>query len=110
MGQDKQLHGISLQSVVQKRTLDQALNAKEFSVLAGISYSAARAWFRSPGFPVFHGVVFWKDFVMWRQNQSGIDIATNDDLSRKSLDEPKKTTVAKLQFSGRAAEILAEAG
>ncbi len=63
---DKQLQGIALDCVMEKRSLDQALNAKEFAVCAGVSYSTARSWFHLPGFPVFHGVVFWKDFVQWR--------------------------------------------
>lgn len=65
---DKQLSGITFEDVLKKRQHDQALNAKEFAVLAGISYSTARDWFRSPGFPVFRSVVFWSDFVNWRQN------------------------------------------
>jgi hypothetical protein len=56
---------------LEKRRLDQALNAKEFAVLAGVSYTTARAWFGLPGFPGFHGVVFWQDFVQWRTNQNG---------------------------------------
>ncbi len=47
---------------LQEVRLDQVLNAKEFAVLAGISYSMAREWFRFPGFPVFRGVAFWGDF------------------------------------------------
>jgi hypothetical protein len=66
MNRDKQLQGITLESVLEKRRLDQALNAKEFAVCAGISYSVARSWFRLPGFPAFRGVVFWQDFVRWR--------------------------------------------
>ena|SRR5436190_6726346 len=67
MAQDKQLYGVTLDRVVEKRRLGQALNAKEFAVLAGISYSAAREWFRVPGFPVFRGFVFWQDFTDWRR-------------------------------------------
>ena len=63
--QDKQLVGISLESVLEKRRLDQALNAKEFAVLVGVSYSTARGWFHLPGFPAFRGVIFWQDFVAW---------------------------------------------
>ena len=63
MTRDKQLFNVDLSQMVEKRRLDQALNAKEFAVLAGISYSAARAWFKQPGFPAFSGVVFWHDFV-----------------------------------------------
>jgi hypothetical protein len=35
--QDKQLQGIALESVLEKRRLDQALNAKEFAVCAGVA-------------------------------------------------------------------------
>src|ERR1017187_4815512 len=68
---DKQLQGISLESVLEKRRLDQALNAKEFAVCAGVSYSTARCWFHLPGFPAFHGVTFWQDFVQWRICHNG---------------------------------------
>ena len=70
MTRDKQLRGIRLADVLEKRRLDQALNAKEFAVAAGICYSTAREWFRSPGFPEFRGVVFWQDFVRWRTGQT----------------------------------------
>jgi hypothetical protein len=73
---DKQLHGIRLADVLEKCRWEQALNAKEFAVLAGVSYSTARAWFRLPGFPVFQGVVFWPDFVQWRTQQNGLRPAT----------------------------------
>lgn len=66
---DKQLQAISLEKVLDKKTLDQALNAKEFAICAGVSYSIARKWFRLPDFPVIQGVVFWKDFVKWREKQ-----------------------------------------
>lgn len=72
MADDKQLRGIRLKDVLEKRRLDQALNAKEFAVLAGISYSTAREWFHLPGFPVFRGVIFWQDFVRWRTEQNGL--------------------------------------
>ena len=42
---DKQLSNIKLAEVRQKQQFDQALNAKEFAVLAGISYATARQWF-----------------------------------------------------------------
>ena len=72
MSDDKQLRGIKLADVLEKRRLDQALNAKEFAVCAGVSYSSARSWFRLPGFPSFRGVVFWQDFVQWRTNQKNV--------------------------------------
>lgn len=71
MSEDKQLNGVLLDKVVEKRRLDQALNAKEFAVLAGISYSTARSWFRVSGFPSFQGHVFWSDFEKWRSAESG---------------------------------------
>jgi hypothetical protein len=72
MRNDKQLRGIRLADVLEKRRLDQALNAKEFAVAAGVSYSTAREWFRLPGFPVFRGVVFWQDFAQWRTSRNNI--------------------------------------
>jgi hypothetical protein len=47
------------------------LNAKEFAVCAGVSYSTARSCFHLSGFPAFHGVIFWQDFVQWRTGQNG---------------------------------------
>ena len=47
--QDKQLSGIALAAVLEKRRLDQSLNAKEFAVCAGVSYSTARAEVPRPG-------------------------------------------------------------
>jgi hypothetical protein len=75
LGLDKQLQNISLRSVIEKRRLGQAMNAKEFAVCAGISYSTALNWFRLPGFPLFHGVVFWEDFAQWRASQNGLSIS-----------------------------------
>ena len=42
-----------------------------FAVLAGISYSVAREWFQIKGFPRVQGVVFWQDFIQWRNLQNG---------------------------------------
>lgn len=49
MTRGKQLQHIDLNQVLEKRRLDQARDVKECAVLAGISYSAARSWFRLPG-------------------------------------------------------------
>jgi len=73
MANDLQLQSIRLEAVLKKQRLDQALNGKEFAVLAGISYSTARQWFRMPGFPVLRGVVFWGDFVEWRRSLNVAD-------------------------------------
>jgi hypothetical protein len=99
MQDDKQLRGIRLADVLEKRRLDQALNAKEFAVLAGVSYSTARGWFHLPGFPVFRGVIFWQDFVQWRKVQAGF----------KSSEPPKQTGGAAVGLPARAAQILQEA-
>jgi hypothetical protein len=98
---DKQLQGIRLESVLEKRRLDQALNAKEFAVCAGVSYSTARGWFRLPGFPCFRGVVFWQDFVQWRTSQNG--------FKNRSLPEEDGHTPVASNLPPRAAKILLEA-
>jgi hypothetical protein len=100
--QDKQLQGIALESVLAKRRLDQALNAKEFAVCAGVSYSTARSWFHLPGFPVFRGVIFWQDFVQWRADQNGLK---NPSLTQRNGD----TAAAASHLPPRAAQILLDA-
>src|SRR5258708_62557 len=97
--QDKQLQGITLESVMEKRRLDQALNAKEFAICAGVSYSTARSWFHLPGFPAFHGVTFWQDFVQWRAEQNGL---RNSSLPERSGDPGP----AAPNLPPRAAQIL----
>ena len=72
MPDDKQLRGIRLADVLEKRRLDQALNAKEFAVCAGVSYSTARGRFHLPGFPAFRGIVLWQDFVQWRTGRNNL--------------------------------------
>jgi len=107
MPRDKQLSDVRLEEVLEKRRLDQALNAKEFAVLAGISYSTSREWFRAPGFPVLRGVVFWGDFVEWRRGQTGLSQSTQN---QSSSARPVET--APVRTGGlppRAMRILAEA-
>lgn len=91
---DKQLQAISFEMVLEKKTLDQALNAKEFAICAGVSYSIARKWFRLPGFPVIQGVVFWKDFVKWREKQ------------REPEDTPSVPLSGAISYPSRASQIL----
>jgi hypothetical protein len=100
MTTDKQLRGIQLADVLEKRRLDQALNAKEFAVLIGVSYSTAREWFRLPGFPAFRGVIFWQDFVVWRTGNAS-----------RIAEPPYARTkpVSTISLPPRAVKILQEA-
>ncbi len=98
--QDKQLRDVTVESVLEKRRLDQALNAKEFAVCAGISYSTARTWFHIPGFPAFRGVTFWQDFVQWRAGQNGLP---NSIITRQQdVDQPSTLS----HLPPRVAQIL----
>ncbi|HOX59382.1 MAG TPA: hypothetical protein P5205_19630 [Candidatus Paceibacterota bacterium] len=108
MTQDKQLRGVSLEAVIEKRRLDQALNAKEFAVLAGISYSSALEWFRVPGFPVFRGFVFWQDFTEWRRVQAGLG---SGGLEPRERVKPRVASERRMSLEGlppRAVRILLE--
>jgi hypothetical protein len=98
---DKQLQGIALAAVLEKRRLDQAMNAKEFAVCAGISYSTARDWFHMPGFPVFRGVIFWQDFVQWRTSHSEHSDQP-EGFEQRNHDTPAVTS----NLPPRAAQIL----
>ena len=109
MTQDKQLREVSLDAVVEKRRLDQALNAKEFAVLVGISYSAARSWFRTPGFPVFRGVVFWQDFVQWRGAQNGLTCVQQQQAHGPAVRREEEARASVPRLSARAEQLLAEA-
>jgi hypothetical protein len=100
--EDKQLQGITLEAVLEKRRLDQALNAKEFAVCAGVSYSTARDWFHMPGFPAFRGVIFWQDFVQWRAGQNGFK-------SPSPQHHDADTSAATSKLPPRAAQILLDA-
>ena len=104
---DAQLAGITQQAVLRKRRLDQALNAKEFAVLAGLSYTTARAWFRLAGFPVVQRRVFWSDFVEWRRSQ--FEPNTPGAKSRTERPNGPRRSL-NLDLPPKAARILAEAG
>ena len=109
MPQDKQLAGVKLDDVQEKRRLDQALNAKEFAVLAGVSYSTSREWFRLPDFPVFRGVVFWGDFVEWRRSQIGLNGSVANSLASATGAKGESTGEGRLVLPAKAARILADA-
>jgi len=112
MTQDKQLRGIRIQTVRVKRDSDQALNIKEFAVLAGVSYSVAREWFHLPGFPAILGKVFWGDFVLWRRRQncpkSTPISALGEDGKTLPVELKPGSTKSADQWPSRAAQILAE--
>ena len=103
---DKQLVHLQISKLTRKRALDQALNIKEFARLAAISYSLARSWLCEPGFPAIGGVVFWQDFVQWRQARSGLTEFL-DQVKRESRNVLSKPTPG-FQFTGKAARILLE--
>ena len=109
MTRDKQLRGIDICEVRHKRDADQALNIKEFAVLAGISYSVAREWFQSAGFPALHGKVFWQDFVLWRRAQNAKRNASAPSPVESGVGFSLGAAKPHLQWPHRAAKILAEA-
>jgi hypothetical protein len=110
MPQDKQLDSVKLDDVLEKRRLDQALNAKEFAVLVGVSYSTAREWFRMPGFPVIRGLIFWGDFVEWRRVLTGLN--GNGEQHRAGENRQPAASMPKpvLGLPPRAMRLLAEVG
>jgi hypothetical protein len=110
MQNDKQLRGIRRKDAMEKRRLDQALNAKEFAVVAGISYSAARAWFRLSGFPLFCGVVFWSDFVQWRTIRRGVqEFSKRHPLPEQGGNVTIATRLGEPSLPPQAMRILREA-
>jgi hypothetical protein len=109
MTRDKQLVHLNFEQVAAKRQLDQALNTKECAVLAGISYSTAREWFRQPGFPAFRGYVFWQDFVQWRTAKTGLLSADEPSTHRQEMQRPVGANRL-MQYSPRVAKILHDAG
>jgi hypothetical protein len=109
MTRDKQLVHLNFDLVAEKRRLDQALNTKEFAVLAGISYSTARDWFRQPGFPAFRGYVFWQDFVQWGTTKNGLQTSDEPSTHRTEFQRPVETNRL-MQYSPRVAKILCDAG
>jgi hypothetical protein len=110
--QDKQLKGVKIQEVRMKRDSDQALNIKEFAVLAGISYSVAREWFHATGFPSVRGMVFWGDFVLWRRTLNIKNIssvfAPIENETAAHAEFRSNLSIPGPQWPARAAKILSE--
>ena len=88
---------MTLNRVVEKRRLEQALNTKEFAVLVGICYSTAREWFRLRGFPAFRNVVFWQDFTD-RRRAKPARTPTVAVPRAASAPDPQSATTARLQL------------
>ncbi|HUZ08192.1 MAG TPA: hypothetical protein VMV89_11985 [Candidatus Paceibacterota bacterium] len=105
MAQDKQLSNIKLETVLQKQQLGQALNAKEFAVLAGVSYSTARQWFRTKGFPALKGLVFWQDFITWHHRQTGLEPVSGNPPEAKNIAPPKNLPC---QLPEKARKLLSQ--
>jgi hypothetical protein len=106
---DKQLRAVELEDVLEKRRLGQPLDAKSFARLAGIGYSRARQWFNTPGFPIFEGLVFWEDFVRWRNVKTGLAASSAPPSQRNSgelANEAARPTPSNLP--ARAMRILDE--
>jgi hypothetical protein len=109
MIKDKQFSGIKYAAVLEKSRRDQALNIKEFAVLAGISYSVAREWFQLREFPRVQGFVFWQDFVEWRKVQNRGQ-ATSNEVSQSSSARLSDSELPAIQWPRQAAQILLDAG
>jgi len=106
---DKQLQTVNLSEVLEKCRLNQALNKKEIAVRAGISYSASRDWFSLPGFPAFRGVVFYDDFINWRNSQPVAAGRSSDLLPRNgSIHSGQRLQPAIIGASNRANQLLDE--
>jgi len=109
MTRDKQLRGIGIREVRCKRDADQALNIKEFAVLAGISYSVARDWFNSTGFPRVQGMIFWQDFVLWRRAQNARRNVSTPPPVESGVGLSMGIAKPHPQWPHRAVKILSEA-
>jgi hypothetical protein len=61
------------EAALTKRSQGLPLTALEFAGVAGMNYAKARTLFyKTPGFPLFEGKVYWSDFEIWRRNQIGL--------------------------------------
>lgn len=109
MTRDKQLRCIKLEAVKAKQRQDQALNVKEFAVLAGISYSVAREWFQLSGFPAICGKVFWQDFVLWRRARNAPRLPSHNAKQDVSISDNTNHLDLSSSWPVKAARILHEA-
>lgn len=99
----------------EKRAQDKALSLREFAQAGGISYPLAITLARAPGFPIFHGKIWWEDFVVWRrqvilrtQNHDTPEDRRTDGHRSEAESAPKNDLKASLP--PRAARLFAEVG
>jgi hypothetical protein len=99
----------------EKRYKGKALSLREFAQAGGISYSLAIAFSKEPGFPIFHGKIWWEDFVMWRRqaiqyspHRSMLEDHPPDADHTVSESVPKSDL--QVSLPPRAARLLAEVG
>ena len=99
----------------EERIPRQGSQLREFAQAGGISYSLAIALSKEPGFPIFHGKIWWEDFVMWRRQaiqHSPHHYMLEDhppDAGHKA-DESIPKSDLQASLPPRAARLLAEVG
>ena len=89
---DRQLMGASFQAADQKRRRDQPSNAEDCEAVSAICCTAARELFKLPGFPLVKGMVYWSDYVIWRQSDGQLKPRSSSshespDRSRQILED-----------------------
>ena len=99
----------------EKRSQGKALSLREFAQAGGISYSLAIALSKEAGFPIFHGKIWWEDFVMWRRQaiQHSPHHCTLEDRPPDvghTADESVPKSDLRASLPPRAARLLAEVG
>ena len=99
----------------EKRSQDKALSLREFAQAGGISYSLAIALSKEPGFPIFHGKIWWEDFVMWRRQVIQYSphrcmLEDHPPDAGRTADEPVPKSDLQASLPPRAARLLAEVG
>jgi hypothetical protein len=99
----------------EKRSQGKALSLREFAQAGGISYSLAISLSKEPGFPIFHGKIWWDDFVMWRRQaiqHSPRHHTPEDHLpdAGHTVDESAPKNDLQASLPPRAARLLAEVG
>jgi hypothetical protein len=72
---NRQLAHIDFATIKAKSDVGLALNLRELSVRTGFGYTQVRRWILV-GLPVFHGKVFWGDFVAWKAQRLGLNLAS----------------------------------